>query len=134
MDETNNKKNAEDRKLDELLSSARTQKRGDQFWDEYLTGVMGSVREESSRSLFSTPMLRRLLVPAVIAVIAVFTVMKSGLFTNGDAGESMYTTTIDFVIEEHDYVVSQNMFDPTPFYAVEEIAFDDIVDQQGIRN
>ena len=129
------------KKLHELLKSAHVPDPGDAFWEEYLTTVVTRVREkrEEAESPALTLLTKRLLIP-----IAAGLILFAGLFTADQYfyimdrikyGDEIYSSSFDFIEEEHDRVSSQYLLDQTPVYAVEEILAGNWIDTgKDIKN
>jgi len=114
------------KKLHALLQSARAPDPGENFWEEYLTTVAARVRkkQEEVETTVIPLWTKRLLIPAAAAVIlfiGVFVADRYYLLDRFIYTDEAYSSTLDFILEEHEQISSQYMFDPTPLYAMEEV-------------
>lgn len=126
----------EAKNLESLLGQIRTPDHDEKFWGSYLTATMEKARSAKPAS----PLMvwsRRLAIPAAAFVVLLIALSlfnpKSGLIPDESQA---YSTTLDFVLEEHELIMSEHMFDPTSIYAMEEIIFEEFNDNpsQNIKN
>jgi len=118
----------EARILGDLMGEVKEPGQSDEFWNDYLAQVMDRTRnEEPARGITAVyTWTKRLIGPAAAFALIAIVLLQYNPFSSGnDAVEEMYTTTLDFVLEEHDMIVAQNIFDPTPVYTIEEFLFEE---------
>ncbi len=124
-------------KLGAMLKKAAAPDPGEKFWDEYLTTVMDSVRDNKAAGAAAAPLfwVKRALIPAISFMVILFAVFQYGDFYQEEAEEDyIYSMTLDFILEEHDMIMAEDIFDPTFVYAVEEIRPEDLESSQVIKN
>lgn len=117
----------ETRNYFKTLRSASAPEPGDAFWEDYLSGVSSKLKERKKPSVGSpgSAWIRRLVLPVAAAAILVTGVFVTDSYYPflefGFYGEDEYSSTLDFIWEEHEQALSEHMFDLTLLYAVDEI-------------
>lgn len=110
-----------------IVQDAGTPEPGDAFWEDYLSTVAAKFRErrKAEESMVFPARIRRLtLSAAAVALLFAGVFLADRYYPFLDSllnGNEAYSSSIDFIWEEHEQVLSHYMFDPTPLYALEEV-------------
>jgi len=113
--------------LDRLLQEIRTPGQSDELWDSYLLTVVEKARRE--KDAVRVPALltwsKRLALPAA-ALVLMATVYLFNHKTAPDFPQDSATLSmLDFVVEEHQFIMAQQVLDPTSMYSVDEVFLED---------
>ncbi|MFC1492484.1 hypothetical protein ACFL6O_00875 [candidate division KSB1 bacterium] len=109
--------------LGSILDEMKAPEKGEEFWDGYLSTVMErTVRAEKKTQWSHFPVFGKKFVIPVFAVAAIMLVfLISDTFFNNVNDEEIYSSTLDFILEEHDLESSQYMFNQSSVYLADEI-------------
>ncbi|MFC1731607.1 hypothetical protein ACFL6I_14925 [candidate division KSB1 bacterium] len=109
----------------------------DEFWENYLTTVLSRTRQDEKIDSVQVAVKwsKRLFVSATSIALVLVAVMQYRSFFGPDSGEEIvYSSTLDFMLEEHELTMSQYAFDMTSIYVVDEIVPVDWEEPQVIKN
>ncbi len=112
--------------LGNSLNGLKAPDKGEEFWDDYLGTVMDRTVHSKNTTKWSLfPVFsRRFIIPvfAVASMLVVFLI--SDTIFNGSIEidqDELYSTSLDFILEEHDQESSQYMFNQSSVYLADEI-------------
>lgn len=121
---------SEEAALSDLLSGSKLACPVEENWDGYLNTVMERTRAEKTSG--TAVWLKRMLVPVISAAAVLYLLVQTDDFRDAEL-DLAYTSTLDFVMEEHDLIAADNMFSPASVYEI-EVYIDDPAAEPQIRN
>ncbi|MCP4726496.1 MAG: hypothetical protein GY863_15735 [bacterium] len=109
--------------LGSMLDEMKAPEKGEEFWNGYLSTVMErTVKAEKQKQWSHFPVFSKKFIIPVFAVAALMLVfLVSDTFFNSVNDEEIYSSSLDFILEEHDQESSQYLFNQSSVYLAEEI-------------
>ncbi|MFC1564425.1 hypothetical protein ACFL6G_05775 [candidate division KSB1 bacterium] len=108
--------------LGSLLNDVTSPEQGDDFWNGYLTAVMERTVQSGKETKWTHfPVFSRKFIIPVFAVAAMMLIFIISDNMNTVEDEEIYSSTLEFILEEHDQVSSQYMFNEASVYLADEI-------------
>ncbi len=117
-------------KIGKLLENTKIPEMQSEYWDNMLSGIMNrTIRSGNTPNGLLNVFRKKFIIPVTTAALVIFSLVISDSF-NTTEDDVIYSNSMEFLLEEHDFVIADNAFSPASVYFVDEI----LTDTQGNQN